>query len=366
MPLSDDSTTSSGVRQILLRRLVVNAPLGLDARSRVAVDVGDGQSLLDWAAKERVLGCFWHASQDVLQLEPEQMRDLRRWFVAACQHTMSVDGSLPPVAEAFERAGIEWRVLKGIATARTAYPSETWRQYVDVDVLVRYADLDRSLETLRHVTSKPGPVQAGPARTWVVKEHALVDVRGIEIDVHFGVQGSLVSSRLDNDVLFEAPQMIEIDGRSVPALSEPAMLVHAALHVSSAGWKMSSVPDVALLCRRVSPDDPQFERLTERPAVRHLFVWALMRVGEWTPLPAPWGAYVRQHALARSRFEFYRWVHGREERMRVANAFLGPQRGRRIVETVWPQQAFLDEQGLSRTGNLARIAGAGRAATRAK
>lgn len=351
-----------------LLRVVVNEPLAgsddgpLHEQQQVASELFG--PLVERCAAERLIGCLWHAGQRRLVLDDVQRTLLHRVFVAASQRTMAVDASLPAVADALDTAGIEWRVLKGVATARLLYPSETWRQYVDIDLLVRYVALGDALAALAPLTSKPGPVQAGPARTWVVKEHALVDVRGVEIDVHFGVQGSLVSSRLDNDVLFEAPQMIEIDGRAVPALSEPAMLVHAALHVSSAGWKLSSVPDVALLCRRVAPDDPQFRRLVDRGAVRHLFVWALMRVAAWVPLTSAWDSFVRDHVLGRPHLEFYRWVHAREERMRVANAFLGPQRGRRIVETVWPQQAFLDEQGLSRAGNLARIAGAGRAAAR--
>ena len=353
----------------LQRRVLERMVAAGDGRGRavdgdpLAVTDATWERLVQWATADRVIGALAHAALRDLALTDAQLIALRRRQLASCQATMSVDASLPPVAAALDAAGIEFAVLKGVATARLLYPDVTMRHYVDIDLLIRYEVLPDAVRALAPLTAQSAPAQAGPAREWAVKEHALLDRRGVEVDVHYGVQGSLLSSRLDTDLLLQRRQPLDVDGVAVHALSDAGLLVHAVLHMSSANWKMSGIPDVVLLCRRVSPTDAEVQQLIERPAVRRLLVWALLRVSEWAELPADWQQFMDAHPLGR-RASWYGWVHEREERIRLANALLGPRRLRRVAETAWPRQSFLDELGITRRGNIARIAGAGRAAAR--
>lgn len=160
-----------------------------------------------------------------------------------------------------DEAGIETRVLKGLATAELDYPNRQLRHTGDVDLAVRPDDLARSLELLKasghcdHPTlpARPG---AGTTRRSEPPSHhpallcgcTLDAPAGVEIDVHSRL---FRSSRLDDELFACAGEPLG----SVPGcgLRAEHRLVHAAGHfiISPPGTRrMSGVVDIARLLRR--------------------------------------------------------------------------------------------------------------------
>ncbi len=315
-------------------------------------DTAIWSELLAWSDVHRLQGQVFHALAPLEQLGAHQRRVLSERMSRGCAISLHVDASLPSVAGLLDRAGIDWRLMKGCATSRVLYPDESWRHYGDADVLVRLEHFEDAKEALRPLVAVPAPVQAGPLRTLAAKEHAFVDHRGVEIDLHFAVQGSLLSSRVDNDLLFASPTTIEVQGRQVPTMSNGALLVNAVLHLSSAGGRLSTVPDIVRLARLVAPDDSIVAELLAAERVRRLFTWALGQTLSWVSLPAPWVEWEAQHRNGRCRQPAYGWLHRRDERIRIVNTFVGPQRLRRAAEWLWPSREFLDAHGINRLQNL--------------
>ncbi|MFZ4810210.1 MAG: nucleotidyltransferase family protein [Ilumatobacteraceae bacterium] len=307
-----------------------------------------------WAGAERVLGLACHALLDQPELTSAQRAELEQLGHCASMISLHVDASARRAGRRLSDAGVDFRVLKGYGTARILYPDPSWRQYGDFDVLVRRDDFERAVKALSPSLVGSPPAQPGPARRSIVKEYPLLDDRGIEIDMHVAVQGSLFTSTLDTAVLFSGGQPIP-GAEHMFALSPTGLFVHAVLHVSTVNWRTSSIPDVLRLAEDVDPLDEEFRSLIRTRQQQALFAWALGRVLLWAPLPDAWqGFRDRYHPVGRQA-SLYEWVHVSEERARLANTLLGPRRLKRLAETVWPSQEFLEEWGIDHFGNLRRL-----------
>ncbi len=309
--------------------------------------------LLAWAERERVVGLLASASSTSLALTELQEAELDRARLELIAVNLLLEGSVRRVADLLGETGIEWRILKGMATAQLVYPEPSLRTSGDVDLLVRPADLPRTLGALRSLAVSGGPPQHGAVRAGLQKAWQFADQRGVEIDVHQGIEGSLLTSRLPTDPLFARPQHVDVGGRSLLALATPAQLVHAVLH-STTPARLSTHADIARLARRCDPSDPLFAELLEPPRAQQLFVWALIRSADWVALPPEWGEYVRQHPLSGRAERWLDWVHDDLRHMRVANIVTGPRRTRRAIETLWPSDEFLRYFGLTRRQNFTR------------
>ncbi len=66
---------------------------------------------------------------------------LNRVFLSAAARAMRAGRQIRTVVDALEAAGIESVLLTGPALARTVYPDLALRQSVDIDLLVRPADV---------------------------------------------------------------------------------------------------------------------------------------------------------------------------------------------------------------------------------
>jgi hypothetical protein len=359
-PRADLPTVSSSRALDVTKRAILSfghgEPLELDALGE-----DEWHQLMAWARTQRVLGLARHALIDTPGLTPDRKEELEQLGHCASMISLHVDASAFRAGRKLSNAGVDFRVLKGFGTARILYPDPSWRQYGDFDVLVRRDDLERAIEALSPPSAEVELAQPGPARRDIVKEYPIPDERGIEIDLHLALQGSLFSSTLDNDVLFSGTQTIP-GSEWMVALSPTGMFVHAVLHVSTVNWRMSSIPDVLRLAGSSAPDDDEFRSLIHERQQQALFAWALGRVLEWAPLPDVWRAFHDTHRPVGGRAKLYEWVHVSEERARLANMFLGPRRLKRAAETIWPSPEFLTEKGLDHLGNLRRLLRDGAAA----
>jgi hypothetical protein len=315
---------------------------------------GEWDELIAWARRERVVGLL-HSFAASIALSDEQRHELSREHQIVLARTLRVESSLGPVAEALSAAGVDWRALKGVATSRLLYPEPGCRSFVDIDVLVRPADSAAALQALAPLTNG-GPVPlAGRARERARKELTVVDRRGIEIDLHQGIEGSLLLSRLAIEPFFEDPRSIRVGPVDVLAPPSAALFVHATLHSTSVNSTQSSLADVLRLARLTQPDDPAFRSLLDRRSARNLFVWSLQRAGCRVQLPDRWLAYCRTHAARWGATTVIDWVHRDPARIATVNLLTAGDATRRMMETLWPSRRFLDEKGSTRVQNLRRL-----------
>src|SRR5436190_10836347 len=95
------------------------------------------EQLLELAVNHRVAGHLMRAVDDgALPVRPEQRIQAFHASRVERDYGRRVEQQLVAVAETFDTAGIDWRVLKGAAHAHLAYPVPELRSYVDIDILV--------------------------------------------------------------------------------------------------------------------------------------------------------------------------------------------------------------------------------------
>ena len=143
-------------------------------------------ALLDAAADHRVTGLLKVATADGAMPATEAQR---RAAHAAHRHAqlwvLGLEHALAGVVDVLDGGGVDTRVLKGSAFARLDYADPAVRSYVDLDLLVRAADVDRAVALLS---------DAGYRRTLAVprpgfdrrfdKGVTFVAPTGFELDLH--------------------------------------------------------------------------------------------------------------------------------------------------------------------------------------
>lgn len=319
------------------------------------IDVEAFERLLEWAVNENLVGLLWHAAPKLFVLSEGARSQLDAAYSDTALSVLSIEASARDVSTVFVDAGIDFRVLKGLATSHLLYPHPSWRAFRDVDVVVRPDDLDRAIHALAPITEEGSEVQAGPVRSALMKERQITDVRGVAIDVHRAVQGSLVTTSLPVDDVFAEPQSFCVGDTTFLAPPPAVMFVHAVLHSSSGGAQQSTLPDVARLARLVDPGSPRLHSLLSDPWTRDLFTWSLDRAREVMPLSAAWHDYCDTAGPSGRRQRMLDLAHRDDARLGLTNVLIGPRRIRRALEVVWPTNEYLAYHEITRTENMRRV-----------
>ncbi|CAB4887401.1 unannotated protein [freshwater metagenome] len=181
-------------------------------------------------------------------------------------------------------AGIEWRILKGLATAHLWYDSPDQRHTADVDLLVHEADFWRAIELLgaqwpRAIVFRSRASQAA------ANQATFVHPSGVEIDLHRWVTGFLPEFRLPESLWWEQPQEFRLSWGEASAMSPDLMAFHVLLHLTSSSVRLTSVAD---LLRALERDDIDWDRvlgLARGRGLRTPLWWGAERAAVWAQSP---------------------------------------------------------------------------------
>jgi hypothetical protein len=316
---------------------------------------GDWDRLLDWAIDERVVGMLRVISADGLSLTEEQSHDLHTAWLDATAASLRIESSIAPVADTFDEAGIEWRLLKGAATAHLIYPEPGLRTIGDLDVIVRPHDFERASSAISSLAVEEVFPPYGPVDAQLRKARAFRLPSGVEVDVHQRIQGPLRTMTLATNHVFQRPQTLTVGGRVVAAPSIDVLFLHAALHLASEGARMSTLADVIALAHRTDLDPTQSAELLGDPAARATVRWAVHRAAEWAPLPPQVLEAFDAECASRWRAAMVEFVATHATFARGLDRLIGPRRARRTAEMLWPSSVVLRSRGLTRRQHLARL-----------
>ena len=236
--------------------------------------------------------------------------------------------------------GIEWRLLKGLASAHLWYSSPDLRHTADVDLLVHDSDFYRSIELLNSV----GPlavVHRGPASAQASNQMTFVHPSGVEIDLHRWVTGFLPAYRIDERHSWEQPQTVQLAWGSASAMSADMMALHVLLHLTCHSVRLSSVADLLqALCR----DDVDWERvvaLSSGLGSRMPIWWAIDRATTWVD-----PVRVEQLMKLMRPNRPLEWAGNRvldsPQARRLLFHVTSPRRTRRFIESTRPSREFVD------------------------
>ena len=164
---------------------------------------------------------------------------------------LKLEQLLVVVGDEFQREGLEFLVLKGLATSHIDHVSPQERIAVDLDVLVRPGQLDTATEILE---------SAGFGRPYELeslmdKGRAMRDSLGRHVDLH--VRPHAPGKAL-GETWWNSTETFDLAGRKFKALPRGGRLGHAASHLALS-WpssrRFSSLLDMAVILEQSDDDD---------------------------------------------------------------------------------------------------------------
>ena len=182
-----------------------------------------------------------------------RLRDSRRAYTA-CSLRMTAE--LYRLLERLAETGIEALVTKGPALSVRCYGDPSMRQYSDLDLVVREADIRRATQAMLGFDYCPRvPLTAIEAKK-IPGEYAFRK-SGTQLLLEFHTERTFRyhPRPLQIEKIFQRRAAVAVDGRDVPALSLEDELVLICVHGAKHFWRrLMWIADVAALIARQAPD----------------------------------------------------------------------------------------------------------------
>ena len=203
------------------------------------------------AVRHRVQGLLWTAINDGVVVGSDSLVEAARTAHAdAIGHCAVSRATAALAVGTLANAGIDVRVLKGIAIAELDHADPNERMFGDADLLVRRTDHGAALAAL----TSAGFVRAQPAVRgwWEQRFGKAIEFRaptGGELDLHLVITGGYFGERIDHDELWAATSVaFLVDGVDGRGLDREGRLLNACCHaVLGGGSGLRALRDVAQL-----------------------------------------------------------------------------------------------------------------------
>ncbi|MFW6091835.1 MAG: nucleotidyltransferase family protein, partial [Actinomycetota bacterium] len=258
------------------------------------------RDLLFRARGERIAPLLARAVRDgLVRATDPQAAEVVDLDMQAMASVLRLEATLLHVADLLDEAGVSYRVLKGPAVAHLDYPDPALREFGDLDLLIRPADLDRTIALLAdhgYARRFPEPRRGFDRR--FTKSVSVADSEGLELDLHRTFAPGGFGLRVQVDVLWDAPATwFTVAGRALPALGPEERLLHACYHAVLGNSPPRLVPqrDIAEMLLRGAPDPDKVRALAAswhgEPVVAYAIAtaWATLRVTDQVEL-AEWAS----------------------------------------------------------------------------
>lgn len=205
-------------------------------------------ALLTTAKANRVLGQL-RAAVDTgrLPVTDEQRRQARGAHRAVLMRVLSLEQHLVALHGVLD--GIDCRVLKGSAYAHLDYPEPALRSFIDLDLLFRPADIERTVAVLADAGFTRTLAEPRPGFDRRFDKGTTLRGNGFEIDLHRTFVLGPWGVRVNLDELWDSGEEFTVGGRTLTALSAPNRFLHACYHAALGDWplRLGSLRDVAQL-----------------------------------------------------------------------------------------------------------------------
>ncbi len=160
----------------------------------------------------------------------------RAVHAALARHQRAL-GDLAVAAAALDGAGIPFLVVKGPALVATCYPAADLRSYVDLDLVVRPADLGDAVEALEVAGCLLLDANWPLLARMRVHELRLATPSGGGIDLHWSLGAGPIDADTSppTELLLTRAMEVTLAGRRVLTLGPADTVVHLMLHAAASG-----------------------------------------------------------------------------------------------------------------------------------
>lgn len=186
-------------------------------------------ALLAGAQANRMSGILVQAIVDgALRATDDQRGEAIEAYIESVGTVLRLERTLLWTIEHLDRAGIDYRILKGAAVAHLVYPDPGWRAYGDLDVLVPSDLFDRAVAVLVAAGGHRHEPQVRPGfDRRFGKGTAIVTEEKHEIDLHRTFAAGLFGLNIKTDDLFATSSAFTVGGETIRALGPEERFLHA-------------------------------------------------------------------------------------------------------------------------------------------
>jgi hypothetical protein len=245
---------------------------------------------------------------------PAEHRDnLRAWRRAYALYTMNLTAEMIRLFDSFAAAEIEAVVIKGPVLSTRCYGDPGLRQYGDLDLIVRDADILRSTEMMIGLAYEPRVALAAIRAKKIPGEYVFrQSATKLLVEFHTELTFRYHPRPLPLQNLFKRQARVNIDGHEIPALSPEDELLLICIHGAKHCWEqLSYVADVAAFVSNQKLDWARVRLAAEEVAAQRMLFVGLRLASDLlgAPLPERVAALVHSDpSVARLSWRVVQWL----------------------------------------------------------
>ena len=166
-----------------------------------------------------------------------ELEDFQRWHLL---RTLEIAEELASLTRAFQSHGIAFALFKGAAVSIQLYGRLAAREYNDLDLIVRTADVARAEALLSARGYRPAFAEARFRRFFQGHQGQTAFRRAggtVDLDLHWTFSGSFLPFPLRDDEIWHRLTGVSIAGVDVPTLAPADTVLLLAGHGTKEGWR---------------------------------------------------------------------------------------------------------------------------------
>ena len=181
---------------------------------------------------------------------PDSLNRLKELYQGNAARNLFLLGELERVLHALAEDGVTAIPYKGPVLAIAGYSDLSLRRFVDLDVIVRRADVERAIGTLTRLGYRAEPVVSPAQQAFLIRtQHDLAfkrDQGRLIVELHWEVAPRLFAAELAAEDLWRHATRRAIGGSHVLALAPEDMLLSLCVHGAKHLWeRLAWVCDIA-------------------------------------------------------------------------------------------------------------------------
>ncbi len=231
------------------------------------------------------------AATDVAPSSP--LETIRQHYVANARQTLWLTRELLRILEHLESHGIAALPYKGPVLAEILYGNVALRQFSDLDVLIRAADMPKIKAALVELGYEPGvELMQREERAYLASgyEYTFDSAHGRNLlEMQWQILPRFYSVDFDVDGFFDRAVLVSVGGQPIHTLCAEDLILVLCVHAAKHVWvQLSWLCDIAELARSRQCDWDAVQKYASRLGIERVvavtFLLAYKLLG--TPLPA--------------------------------------------------------------------------------
>jgi Uncharacterised nucleotidyltransferase len=323
------------------------------------------RDFLDRVARERLAGLLGLAIHDgVFPATDEQIDDAAALQTEVAVVALLLERLLLMVADRFDAADLDFRVLKGPSVAHVDYPEPSIRSFGDLDLLVRAADFGRAVEVLEANGGQRGIPELRHGFDHRFGKGAMISMPDdLEIDLHRSFVAGPLGMTIDVEGLFETSTAFALADRHLAGLGAEERFLHACIHAGlGRPPRLHSLRDVAQMGLGANLDIDRVHglarswRATAVVARAVNLAWTGLDLADSVALSA-WAARYRPDRDEQRLLDAYIGGDQSFTRQAIATLRVIPRRRDKVAyvrSLVYPQRQYLDARNATRLDHVRR------------